>query len=61
MPRNKSDNGEGGRYGSCSAKEKTDQLPYLGCVWWILILLLFLLAVGWGYLALADRIGRKMK
>lgn len=39
----------------------SDKLPYLGCVWWILILLLFLLAVGWGYLALADRIGRKMK
>ncbi len=39
----------------------TDKLPYLGCVWWILILLLFLLAVGWGYLALADRIGRKMR
>lgn len=39
----------------------SDKLPYLGCVWWILILLLFLLAVGWGYLALADRIGRKMR
>ena len=39
----------------------TDKLPYLGCVWWILILLLFLLAVGWGYLSLADRIGRKKK
>lgn len=38
----------------------TDKLPYLGCVWWILILLLFLIAVGCGYLALADRIGRKL-
>ncbi|MBQ6383268.1 MAG: Pr6Pr family membrane protein [Clostridia bacterium] len=34
------------------------ELPFLGCVWWILILLLFLIAVAWCYLALADRIGR---
>lgn len=34
------------------------ELPYLGCVWWILILLAFLIAVGWCYVALADRIGR---
>lgn len=33
----------------------TDELPYLGCVWWILILLVFLLAVGYGYLAIANR------
>ena len=39
----------------------SDKLPYLGCVWWILILLLFLLAVGFAYVAIADRIGRKMK
>ena len=39
----------------------TDRLPYLGCVWWILILLFFLLAVARAYLALADRLGRKMK
>ena len=39
----------------------SDKLPYLGCVWWILILMLFLLAVAWAYLALADRIGRKLK
>ena len=37
----------------------TDELPYLGCVWWILILLVFLLAVGYGYLALANRKNRK--
>lgn len=37
----------------------TSELPFMGCVWWILILLLFLLAVGWCYLAAADRIGRK--
>ena len=39
----------------------SDQLPYLGCVWWILILCLFLLAAARAYLALADRIGRKLK
>ena len=39
----------------------SDRLPYLGCVWWILILMLFLLAVTRAYLALADRIGRKLK
>ena len=37
----------------------TDKLPYMGCVWWILVLLLFLIAVGWCYLALADIIGKK--
>ena len=35
------------------------ELPYLGCVWWILILLAFLIAVGRCYMALADRIGKK--
>lgn len=35
------------------------ELPYLGCVWWILILLTFLILVAWCYLAIADRIGRK--
>ena len=33
------------------------ELPYLGCAWWLLILLAFLIAVGWCYAALADRIG----
>ena len=37
----------------------TKGLPYMGCVWWILVLLLFLLAVGWGYVALANRIGKR--
>ena len=36
-------------------------LPYLGCTWWLLILLAFLIAVGWCYAALADRIGRGKK
>ncbi len=35
------------------------ELPFLGCVWWILILLAFLIAVGWCYVALADRLGRR--
>lgn len=39
----------------------TNKLPYLGCVWWILVLLIFLLAVAWGYVALARRIGRTFK
>ena len=33
------------------------ELPYMGCVWWILVLLVFLIFIGWLYLALADRIG----
>ena len=40
----------------------TRELPYMGCVWWILLLLGFLIAVGSCYLAIADRIekiGRK--
>ena len=39
----------------------TKELPYMGCVWWILILLLFLIAVGWCYAALADRIGSRLE
>ena len=37
----------------------TDGLPYMGCAWWILAILLFLIAVALGYLAAAGRIGRK--
>ena len=38
----------------------TDSLPYMGCVWWILLIFLFLIGIGWLYLALLDRInGRK--
>ena len=32
--------------------------PYMGCGWWILALLLYLLAIGWLYLYAASRIGR---
>lgn len=34
----------------------TGELPYMGCVWWILILLVFLIAVGLLYVAVTDRI-----
>ncbi len=37
----------------------SSELPYLGCVWWILILLVFLLLVGFCYLSIADRLGQK--
>ncbi len=37
----------------------TKGLPYMGCVWWILLLLFFLIAVGWCYAAIADGSGRK--
>ena len=35
------------------------ELPYLGCIWWIRILLVFLIAVGWCYATLAERIGKE--
>lgn len=38
----------------------TNELPYMGCVWWILLLLVFLIAVGWCYIALAERLGQKL-
>ena len=37
----------------------TDELPYMGCVWWILALLLFLITIGWCYLAIAGQIGKR--
>ena len=37
----------------------TSELPFMGCVWWILVLLIFLLAIGRCYLAVAGRIGKK--
>ncbi len=39
----------------------TDGLPYLGCGWWILLLLAFLVIVGHCYLFIADRLGAKSK
>lgn len=37
----------------------TNELPFMGTAWWILLLLIFLIAVGYGYLALADIIKKK--
>lgn len=39
----------------------TDELPFLGSAWWILILLIFLIAVGYAYLAIADLINKKKR
>ena len=33
------------------------ELPYMGCAWWILLLLVFLIVVGYGYMVFAERIG----
>ena len=38
----------------------SNELPFMGCVWWILILSGFLIAVGLCYIALAERIGKKI-
>ena len=38
----------------------TDRLPYMGCVWWILILCAFLIAAGRCYLAAAEKIGKML-
>ena len=37
----------------------TRELPFMGCAWWILALLLFLLAVGFVYLLILNRIKRR--
>ena len=37
----------------------TGELPYMGCVWWILALLVFLMAVGWCYTAAAESIAHR--
>lgn len=39
----------------------TSELPFMGSAWWILVLLLFLIAVGNCYLAIADRIHKKVE
>lgn len=39
----------------------SDELPFMGCAWWILVLLIFLMAVGYGYLMIADVISRKLE
>lgn len=37
----------------------TKEMPFMGCVWWILALLVFLILVGLLYLAVLERIKRK--
>lgn len=43
---------EAGAFGFCEG------LPFMGCMWWILLLLAFLLLVGFAYLLLARAIGK---
>ena len=37
------------------------ELPFMGTVWWIISLLIFLLLISFGYLMLADFIAKKIK
>ena len=37
----------------------TDELPYIGSAWWILALFVFLIIVGFIYLAISEKIGKK--
>ena len=37
----------------------TDDLPYMGCVWWILILLIFLIMVALLYLSILDNLKKR--
>lgn len=37
----------------------SSRLPFMGCVWWILVLTALLLAVGFGYLKILDRMKRR--
>ncbi|MCR4634968.1 MAG: hypothetical protein K5754_01955, partial [Butyrivibrio sp.] len=37
----------------------TNELPFMGSAWWILLLLVFLLIVGYCYLTIADYIRNK--
>ena len=39
----------------------TDRLPYMGCVWWILALLIVLLFVGYLYLAILAALQKRRK
>ncbi len=39
----------------------TNELPYMGSVWWIALLLLFLIIVGYCYLVIADIIFKRCK
>ncbi len=39
----------------------TEGLPYMGCVWWIIAIFFFLLLVGFFYLFLIDRLGKRVR
>ena len=39
----------------------TNELPYMGCAWWILLILVMLLAVGYGYLFLLDVMKKRLR
>ena len=39
----------------------TRELPFMGCVWWILALLIFLLVIGCLYLAIIQAIRKRMR
>ena len=38
----------------------TRGLPFMGTVWWILAILVFLLGIGYGYLAILDLLKKRM-
>ncbi len=39
----------------------TDKLPFMGCAWWILALLILLIAVGFAYLLIVEGIKKIMR
>ncbi len=38
----------------------SSELPFMGCVWWILVLLIFLCAVGYCYIATLNRLKNRL-
>lgn len=46
----------GGRNSFMGAIGFTGELPFMGCVWWILLLLFFLLGVGQLYLSILKKL-----
>ncbi len=39
----------------------TKELPFMGCVWWILVIFLFLIGIGYIYLLILDRIRTRLQ
>ncbi len=39
----------------------TNELPFMGCVWWILAIFLFLIGIGYIYLLILDRIKARVQ